>query len=304
MKVECIGFDSGWGCADFGCEDGPRALRADQIMARLEKQGVETLWTGPLGLKFLGNHAQLDTKEKTLPIVRQALRRLAMRVSKAVVEQRVPIVFGGDHSSAIGTWSGVISATESFENFGLIWIDAHLDAHTDKTSHEGKWGGWWHGQPVTALHGHGLGAFRNLCSTRTKLNPAHVSMIGPYSVEPAEVAYAKKQGIRVYYLDEVEKRGFDVVFAEALRRATTGTKGFGLSVDLDAFRMRDAPGVGTAEPGGIVADEAIDIMKSVGRHKLFRALEIAEFNPHNDIDHKTARLIEKLVENIFMNPAA
>ena len=32
LNVEIIGYDSGWGCADYGCEDGPDALPIDRIM--------------------------------------------------------------------------------------------------------------------------------------------------------------------------------------------------------------------------------------------------------------------------------
>ena len=46
----------------------------------------------------------------------------------------LPLVLGGDHSIAIGTWSGVKHALGRETNLGLIWIDAHLDSHTPQTS--------------------------------------------------------------------------------------------------------------------------------------------------------------------------
>ena len=47
----------------------------------------------------------------------------------------LPIVLGGDHSIAIGTWSGV--ARFAGAPLGLLWIDAHLDSHTPETSYSG-----------------------------------------------------------------------------------------------------------------------------------------------------------------------
>jgi len=298
-RVEIIGYDSGWGCRHYKCEDGPGALAAAAILAALRDNGVTAGWTGPLGLKFLGNHEDLTTKEDTLPQVMEGLRRLETRVSAAVRRGDVPVVIGGDHTSAIGTFSGAVAGCDGFEDFGLIWLDAHLDAHTYETSYQGKWGGWWHGQPVTALTGHGLPCFTTLGGARRKILPRHLSIIGPHSFEPAENDYIEKQGIRVYFLDEVKKRGFAAVFAEALARATDGTAGFGLTVDLDAFRPEDAPGVGTAEKTGLVAAEVEPIISNIGRHPLFRALEIAEFNPHRDENGKTRDLVTRLVGEIF-----
>jgi arginase len=299
LKADIIGYDSGWGCRDYHCEDGPFAVAADQILHRLRHLGVDAKWRGPLGLKFLGKHQTFNTKEKTLPLVVEGLRRLFNHVKHAVENKTVPVVIGGDHASAIGTWSGAVSALQAQGNFGLIWLDAHLDAHTNETSKAGKWGGWWHGQPVSALTGQGLPQFTTLGGVTPKIAPKHISMIGIHSFEPEEKEFVDKNGIRVYYLDEVQQRGFKTVFEEALLRATEGTAGFGLTVDLDSFDPTDAPGVGTPEPGGLQAVEVLPIIRGLARHSLFKALEIAEFNPHNDRDGKTAGLISKIIENVF-----
>ena len=76
-----------------------------------------------------------------------------------------PVVIGGDHSVAIGTWSGVISNYQAQGEFGLLWIDAHMDAHTPVTSVQGKWGGHFHGMPLAHLLGHGD---KDLCEIGSK----------------------------------------------------------------------------------------------------------------------------------------
>lgn len=299
LKAEIIGYDSGWGCRDFHCEDGPSALRADVLLHSLRHRDVDAKWRGPLGIKFLGTHESLNTKEKTLPLVLEGLRRLFNHTKYALENKSVPVVIGGDHVSAVGTWAGVISAAQAHQKFGLIWLDAHLDAHTYETSKSGKWGGWWHGQPVSALLGHGLPELTTLGGMKAKIAPQHLSMIGIHSFEPEEEAFVKKHNIRVYYLDEIRQRGFAAVYAESLHRATEGTSGFGMTIDIDCFHPEDAPGVGTAESDGLRAKEVLPIIRSAARHPLFRALEIAEYNPHKDEAHKTRHLIEKIIENIF-----
>ncbi len=302
LRAEIIGFDSGWGCRDFRTEDGPLALAADSLQLRLRNQGVECKWRGPLGLKFLANHAEYTVKEQTLAPTLEAVRRLANHVQMSLRQGSVPVVIGGDHSSAIGTWSGATAATNAFEKFGLIWLDAHLDAHTYETSHQGKWGGWWHGQPVTALLGQGLPELRRVGGNAVKLSPRHLSIIGPHSFEPAEVAFVERHNIRVFFLEEVRQRGFAACFDEALARAGNGTDYFGMTVDLDAFQLADAPGVGSPEDKGLVAAEVLPIIKSLAWDPRFRALEIAEFNPYQDVQNKTRQLIEKLIESVFAKP--
>ena len=302
LRAEVIGFDSGWGCRDFRTEDGPHALLADSLLLRLRNQGVDTKWRGPLGLKFLGNHASMTTKEQTLEPTLEALRRLSNHVQMSVRQGNIPVVIGGDHSSAIGTWSGAVAATGAHLKFGLVWLDAHLDAHTYETSYQGKWGGWWHGQPVAALLGHGLPEFRRVGGNGAKISPDHLSIIGPHSFEPAELAFVKKHNIRVFFLEEVQARGFSACFDEAMQRATAGTDYFGLTIDLDAFQPADAPGVGAVEDRGLVAAEVLPIIKTIGWHPRFKALEIAEFNPYQDTQNKTRQLIEKLIESAFTKP--
>lgn len=297
--VDIIGYDCGWGCANFGCEDGPAHAPVDQIMASLRQNGFAPRWQGPLGIKFLGHHGDLQDKHATLPLVTEALSRLSAATARSAAAGHLPLVIGGDHSSAIGTWSGIIAARAQAQRFGMIWIDAHMDCHTYETSHQGKWGGWWHGQPLTALHGYGLDAFRHLHGTGAKLSAQHTTLIGIHSFEPAEEDFARRHGIRVITLDEVKQRGFASAYAEAHRRATTGTDGWGMTIDLDAFHPDAAPGVGTDESDGLWPDEVLPILRGCAVENDFSGLEIAEFNPHRDRNHKTAHLIEKLVGNIF-----
>lgn len=299
LKAEIIGYDSGWGSRDYLCEDGPGAVSADQILHTLRHLGVNAKWRGPLGIKFLGRHDLLNTKEKTLPPLVEGLKRLFNHVKYAIENKCIPIVIGGDHSSAIGTWAGAASALHAHQNFGLIWLDAHLDAHTYETSCHGKWGGWWHGQPVSALIGHGLPELKKIGGIKPKISPKHMSIIGVHSFEQEEQDFVKRHNVRIYYLEEVEKRGFKAVYLEALQRATDGTAGFGLTVDLDCFDPHAAPGVGTAEDKGMNPTEVLPIIRSVARHPLFKALEIAEFNPHNDKGGKTRILLEKIIESAF-----
>ena len=301
-EITIIGYDCGWGCRDWGCEDGPAAINGNAIAEGLMARGARLASIELLNLKTLGDHDQIKNKKQALPVVIDCVTRLKDAVKRTIDTGKIPVVIGGDHTSAIGTWSAIVPACGAERNFGLIWLDAHLDAHTPTTSHQGKWGGWWHGMPIAALTGHGVPEFVTLGSAIPKLAPAHISMIGIRSFEYGEKTFIKNNKIRISMMDEVEKRGFESLFDEALARSIAETKGFGLSIDLDGFDPEDAPGVGTGETGGLKAIEVLETIKGIGRHPQFKGLEIAEFNPHNDKAGKTAKLITSLILSCFDNP--
>src|SRR5690242_3418600 len=166
---------------------------------------------------------------------------LADEVARAMAARRLPLVLGGDHAIAMGTWGGVARAL-SYEPFGLIWLDAHLDAHTVETTPSMN----PHGMSAAALLGHGYELFLAFCGGA--LRPEHLCYIGVRSYESEEMALLRRLGVRIILMEEVKRRGMAWALAEALAIATRGTQGFGLTIDLDGFDPEDAPGIGLKVP--------------------------------------------------------
>ena len=212
---------------------------------------------------------------------------------------KFPIVIGGDHSIAVGTWSGATKSLNAQENFGLIWVDAHMDAHTPYTRHEGKWGGHFHGQPLACLLGEGEQELVSITSENAKLNPKHICLIGIRSYEPGEREFLESKGVKIFYIEDVMERGLKAVFAEAVAIASTNTSGFGMTIDMDGFEPIDAPGVGTPESNGIKAKKFLKVVNGLINNPKFKALEFAEYNPHRDKNKKTANLIINIINSIF-----
>ena len=71
--------------------------------------------------------------------------RVSKCVHKNIESDFFPIVLSGDHSSALGTMSGV-KAAHAEKKLGVIWIDAHADLHSPYTSPSGN----VHGMPLAA----------------------------------------------------------------------------------------------------------------------------------------------------------
>jgi arginase len=205
----------------------------------------------------------------------------------------LPVVIGGDHSCAIGTWKGIARALAPRGPLGLVWIDAHMDAHTPETSPSGM----LHGMPLACLLGHGDP--RLALEPAAALDPGRLCLVGVRSFESGEASLLERLGVRVFRMREIERRGLAPVMAEALAIARNGSGGYGVSLDLDAIDPRDAPGVGTAVRHGIRAAELRELFGRLAQDPALDALEIAEYNPARDRGGATARLIGDIVLSLL-----
>ena len=280
--IAIIGVASGIGASDPGCGDGPGVLEAIGVAEKLRSADRHAAWKTTI--------SPLEGSDK-VAVVAECASRLASAVSATLTAGDFPILIGGDHSCAIGSWRGVAQALAG-KPLGMLWIDAHLDSHTPDTSHSGA----LHGMPLACLLGVGP---EKLTDGATILQPQHVAVIGARSFEPEEYALLKGLGVRVFFMEEIARRGLDDVMQEALTIVQNGTAGFGLSLDLDAIDPLDAPGVSTPSPSGLRATELASVLARLRDHPGLLALEIAEYDPYRDEDGKTASVVIELLSAVL-----
>jgi len=284
-RIEIIGAASGHGAPDPRCADAPAALRAAGLLPRLRAAGIIATWRATV--RPSPAHSRLP-----LTAVAHLCRDLARHAEAAVARGSLPLVLGGDHSCAIGTWKGIAKATSG--PLGLIWIDAHMDAHTPQTTESGR----LHGMPLAALLGHGDETLTGIASG-ARLDPRHVCLIGVRSFEAGEAALLRRLGVRIFPMREVRQRGFDATLREARKIACAGTAGYGISVDLDAIDPVEAPGVGSPVRGGLGAKDVVSALANHAGDAGLRGLEIVEYNPHLDRDAQTIALVPAIAEALL-----
>jgi arginase len=288
-SVELIAAAIGEGAQHMGCKAGPAALRAHGVAQALTRAGRVADW---------GAHVESDamlldgTPAGQLRVVQDFSPRLAAATKNAIDEGRFPLVIGGDHSCAVGTWSGIADAHRLRGELGLIWIDAHLDSHTPDTSPSGA----PHGMPLAALLGHGPAALTDIGGWRGKFKAGNVVVIGARSYEAGEAALLTRLGVRVIAMDEVARRGFAACMSEAIAIVTSNTSAYGMTFDIDAIDPQDAPGVGSPEAGGIPLQAAIDGLRIVAGDPRLIGFELVEYNPaFDDAARSTAAACEALI---------
>jgi len=215
--------------------------------------------------------------------VKRMTEALAVKTEECIQKKEFFIVVGGDHTSAMGTWRGV--AKGLFGPLGLIWIDAHMDSHTLETSLSQR----LHGMPLASLLGYG---------DKASIDPENLCLIGVRSYEEGEAALLKKLKVRIYFMEEVKERGLAVVFKEALQKITKNTVAYGISVDIDSIDPSEAPGVDVPESDGLLPKELIPLLKEVSTDPRLIGAEIVEFDPTQDQEQKTQKLVMQLIESL------
>ncbi len=291
-RLDLVGVAFGRGAREAGCAEGPEALRRAGLVDALRRRGIAAIWRAML----LEEPQHPDPTDAVAGICRPLAATTA-----DMVRRRAPVtVIGGDHSIAIGTWSGVARALRGTGPLGLIWIDAHLDSHVPETTPSGA----IHGMPLAALFGYGDPRLTRLAGTEPAVLPWHVCIVGARSYEDGEMALLTRLGVRIFFMPEVRERGLAAVLDEALAIAETGTAGVGLSIDCDAVDPAEAPGVGSPAPGGLHAPALLDGLHGLCRRTRFLAVEVVEFNPRFDRDGATARLVCDLLAATACRPGA
>lgn len=279
--IDIHSYAFGNGSHNFNCEKGPDVLK--KTIEQLDDTHHYHFQT-PL---TADNHKQQRDALTDIVVLSE---KLALSTKKSVLDNHIFITLGGDHTAAIGSWSGAANAISG--DLGLIWFDAHMDSHTFETTPSNN----IHGMPLAILLGHGEKELTRILSENPKLKPENVVLIGVRSYESGEAQLLKKFGVKIFYMDDIKKLGMHAVVQESLSIVTRHTAGFGISIDLDGFDPIDAPGVGSPEPNGIRVDDFLPEFKVITHHPKFIGADIVEFNPVLDCDRKTERLVVKLLE--------
>jgi len=206
---------------------------------------------------------------------------------RAIADERFPIFLGGDHSMAAGTVGGVSAGAP----IGLLWIDAHGDMNTPRSSSSGN----VHGMPLASLLGPEPGELAGLGGFAPKVAPQTTVLIGVRNLDDREKTIVRGSGVHVFTMKDIDRLGIAVVMEQALAIATRGTAGMHVSFDVDVCDPTIAPGVGTPVKGGFDYREAHMIMEMIADVNALTSLDIVEVNPVLDVRNSTAELATELV---------
>ena len=250
---------------------------------------------------------------KRIEHVVEQCTRVSNSVKKNLNTNYFPIVLSGDHSSALGTISGVKAAYPN-QTVGVIWIDAHADLHSPYTTPSGN------------IHGMGLAAaladdnldcqvntvavdtqehwneMKNIGIEGAKVLPENLIYFGVRDTEEAEDRQIERLKIRNYKVDEIRFRGLEICVDEALAKLSHCDVLY-VSFDVDAMDC-DLISFGTGTPvsRGFDQYEIIEIINQIIRSKKVVCFEVVEVNPLLDTKgNKMAETAFQVLEAITAN---
>lgn len=291
MKIALLGAAFSAGGADPGCRLGPRDFQVHAWRGLRPRLGRPARWAGTVY-----EHSQLGQRYPAgLTNVLSSNRRLARRTAQLRRGGVLPVVIGGDHSGAIGSWSGIASVRQ--RPLGLLWIDAHLDSHTPDSSESQR----LHGMPLAALLGEGDSQLTGLAGFSPVVNARFCAVIGVRSFEAGEPLRLRRLGVRFYTRSEILRRGLPTVLTEAWARVSACPQGFGVSLDMDVLDPLLAAGVSVRERRGLHPELLARLLARQRHKQRLRGLELVELNPRLDYRGETrqrmARLLGSLLES-------
>jgi arginase len=294
--------------SDIGAGTRGSDLGIDAIEIAAINQGSDYFNQFPFEDIKTHNESIYDKNRSTVAKRIEHVVEQCVRVSNSVqknLNDYFPIVLSGDHSSALGTISGIKSAFPE-QNVGVIWIDAHADLHSPYTSPSGN----IHGMPLAAaLANDNLESKTNAVDLDTqkyweemkrigykgpKIQPENLVYFGVRDTEEAEDQQMERLSIRNYKVDEIRYRGLEKCVSEALVQLSHCEVLY-VSFDVDSMDC-DLISFGTGTPvsRGFDQYEIIAIIDQIIKTKKVVCIEVVEVNPL--LDTKGNKMAETAFE--------
>jgi len=248
-----------------GAKDGPLAIR--KALANLA-------WHQSLPVYDAGD-VRCDDGD-----MEEAQGRLAEVVANAIGAGHRPLILGGGHETAWGTFQGIVAAKPDTK-LGVINIDAHLDLRADEPGNSGtpfnQMAKWCKKQGRE---------FRYLC-------------LGVSAASNTEALFERATNYGIEPLLDIDLFPWHLGggFGEIGEFVQT-VDSLHLSVDFDALPAETMPAVSAPAAHGIALESVESLIACVLLARKALAIDLVELNPQFDIDGRGARVAGRLAWQI------
>ena len=195
------------------------------------------------------------------------------------------INLGGDHSIAVSTIQPLLDLHK--KDLLVIWIDAHADINTYKSSITKN----YHGMPLGALTGL-MDHWYPVKQNKFSLPFNNLLYVGIRDLDPCEFNIIKDKKILNY-------PNYQTNIVDIIKKHPA--KYIHISCDIDGLDPIQMPSTGTPVYNGLDVDDVISIVKA-SKDRLI-GFDLVEFNPHignyRDI-YKTLLNIYSILDSIML----
>jgi arginase family enzyme len=202
-------------------------------------------------------------------------------------------MLGGDHYVMFPTYQGVSDA-HSGERVGIVQIDAH----SDLIDSDPVLGRHWSGTPIRRAIEH------------SGLNPRGVAEIGLRGFIGQPVRdFEVENGVTVIPMTQLRRVGVHEAAHRAMSAVLQHSDVVYLTVDIDSVDPSCAPGCSTPVPGGLMGDEFVSLLRTLGKYREIVAVDLVEVAPPLDPTQQTQILAAHALfgfieERFLLEPAS
>lgn len=219
----------------------------------------------------------------------QAQQKLGERVAMLLGEGHLPLVLGGGHEIAFGSWQGLARYFEKQGNkvpkIGIINLDAHFDLRDPQYVRSS-------GTPFSQI--------AEQCEARDW--PFHYACLGVSRANNTQALFERASELNVLVREDYEFTPTTIgIVMKDIQRFIALCDHLYLTIDIDVFPACEAPGVSAPAARGVslaLFEPLVEMIRESG--KLILA-DLAELNPDYDIDNRTAKVAARLVHLITLN---
>ena len=207
--------------------------------------------------------------------IQKALKKMS-NINEEILNKKIfPITLGGEHTITPGC---IVPFVKKYKNLCLLHFDAHADL---RESYNGE-------------------KFSHASAIKRCLDHKNVSVIsfGIRNISTNEVPYLKKNSSRINIFWAKDKRKWNLNKFKKLIK----NKNVYLTFDVDGLDSSIMPATGTPEPGGLLWDETLNIIKIAAKNSNIVGADINELAPikgFNSYNFLVAKLVYKIISYSF-----
>ena len=208
--------------------------------------------------------------------------RLAERVARALELGHFPLVLGGGHEVAFGSWSGLNRHLGGKGRVGIINFDAHFDLRMKQE-----------------LASSGTPFFQIAEQCAAQGTPFTYACLGVAETANTQALFARANELGVWHVLDEEMTPADLPeLLNGLDAFIARCDHLYLTIDLDVLPAAVMPGVSAPAARGVelaVIEPLIAHIRASGK---LRLADLAEYNPSLDLDNRSARVAARLVHQL------
>lgn len=206
-----------------------------------------------------------------------SLNKIYEAVKSAVEDDKFTVILGGEHSLSV---SPIKAYSEKYKNLSVLHIDAHSDL---RDSYQGS-----------------KNSHASVMARVYEFNK-NIVQVGIRAQCIEEAKFIKDNNISTFYMRDIRLGGYgDDWKIKALENLSERVY---ITFDVDGLDPSIIPATGTPEPGGLLWDETINLIKLVGASKKIMGFDLVELAPaksHPASNFIAAKLAYKIMNCAFM----